>query len=99
MDEPYAALKEGVFVAVHIKDSKKIPVIGKVKAVGEDTFSVEYMKGSWRKAWRPWNVRGKIWSDNLPKACIILVDFALDNDKLKAETVAFLKHKYSELSA
>ena len=50
MDEPYAALKEEVFVAGHIKDPKKIPVIGKVTAVGEDTISIEYMIGFWRKA-------------------------------------------------
>ena len=50
VDEPYAALKEEVFVAGHIKDPKKIPVIGKVTVVGEDTISIEYMIGFWRKA-------------------------------------------------
>ena len=27
VDDPYGAVKEGVFVAVHIKDAKKLPVI------------------------------------------------------------------------
>ena len=39
--EPYAALKERVFVAVHIKDPKKIPVMGKVTTAGEDTILID----------------------------------------------------------
>ena len=100
VDDPYGAMKEGVFVAVHIKDAKKLPVIGKVTAVDEDMVHIEYMKGSWRTAWQPWKLRGgQIWSDVLPKACIILVDFAFNDGKLKTETVAFLKQKYSELTS
>ena len=100
VDDPFVAIKEGVLVAVHIKDATKLPVIGKVTAVGE-SVAIHYMKGSWRTAWQPWKLRGgQIWSDKLPKASIILVDFSLnDQDKLKAETTAFLKQKYLELSS
>ena len=88
-------------MAVHIKDATKLPVIGKVTAVEGESVAIQYMKGSWRTAWRPWKLRGgQNWSDKLPKASIILVDFSLnDQDKLKAETTAFLKQKYLELSS
>ena len=101
VDDPFVAIKEGVLVAVHIKDATKLPVIGKVTAVEGESVAIHYMKGSWRTAWRPWKLRGgQIWSDKLPKASIILVDFSLnDQDKLKAETTAFLKQKYLELSS
>ena len=60
---------------------------------------MDYLKVSWRTAWRPWKCHGgEIWSDKIPKASLILANFSLnDHDKLRPKTVAFLKRKYSEL--
>ena len=63
VDDPFAAIKEGVFVAVHIKDATKLPVIGKVTAVEGEMVAIHHMKGSWKTAWQPWKLRGgQIWS-------------------------------------
>ena len=59
VDDPFAAIKEGVLVAVHIKDATKLPVIGKVTAVEGESVAIHYMKGSWRTAWQPWKLRAK----------------------------------------
>ena len=48
---------ENVLVAVHIQGYKKPPVIGKVVSVRDgSTFDIEYLKGSWRKEWKPWKL-------------------------------------------
>ena len=40
VDDPFAAIKEGVLVAVHIKDATKLPVIGKVTAVEGESVAI-----------------------------------------------------------
>ena len=79
------SLKEGAFVAVHIEGYNKVPMLGKVRSLDTSTFKLEYWRGTWRKECKPWKLsNGDIWTDTLPKSCILLVDFVLDgNNKLQ----------------
>ena len=79
------ALKEDAFVAVHIEGYNKVPMLGKVRSLDTSTFKLEYWRGTWRTEWKPWKLsNGDIWTDTLPKSCILLVDFVLDgNNKLQ----------------
>ena len=101
VENPLQALKENVFVAVHIQDYNKPPVLGKVTAVHEEdsSFDLEYWKGTWKTEWKPWKLsNGEVWTDNLPNSCVLLVDFQFDkNNKLSHETYKYLKDKYNEL--
>lgn len=94
-----AALKEDVFVAVNIEGYSKVPVLGKVRSLDASTFKLEYWRGTWRTEWKPWKLsNGDIWTDTLPKSCILLVDFVLDgNNKLSHETYKYLKKTYQTL--
>ena len=97
---PLEVLPENALVAVHIQGYKKPPVIGKVISVKDDsTFDIEYLKGSWRKEWKPWKLpNGENWTDNLPNGCILLVDFHLDKEnKLTHETYIYLRKTYQDL--
>ena len=96
---PLEALKEGVLVAVNIAGYKKVPVVGKVKFVETDSITLEYWKGSWRNEWKPWLLKdGTVWTDTLPKGCILLVDFKLNsNNKLNNETCKYLKETYKNI--
>ena len=99
VSNPLEALKEGVLVAVNIEGYKKVPVLGRVKSVGNENIELEYLKGTWRTEWRPWKLpNGTIWSDTLPLGCILLVDFKLnDKSKLSNETYKYLKETYKRL--
>ena len=87
-------------MAVNIRDSKKVPVLGKVIAVEETEFKIEYWKGSWRTEWKPWLLQnGKPWTNTLPKECILLVDFELDGkNMLASETYKYLRKTYKKLN-
>ena len=89
-------------MAVLLQNAKKQPAIGKVTAITEEEGKVriEYLKGSWRTAWRPWKCHGgEIWSDNIPKASIILVHFSLnDQDKLRQKLWPFLDKNIQNFS-
>ena len=92
------ALKENVFVAVHLQEYKRVPVIGKVKSVEGNNFEIEYWKGSWCKEWTLWIYNGAVWTNILPKTCILLVDFSLDkNCKLPNEIKKYLQDTYQRL--
>ena len=99
VSNPLEALSPGVFVAVNIHGYKKVPVLGKVIAVDESSFEIEYWKGSWKTEWKPWEVAGgNVWTDTLPKECILLVNFQLnENNKLANETYKYLKDTYGKL--
>ena len=95
------ALAPGVFVAVHIINYKKRPVIGWVTEVHENEFEVNYWKGGYNAAWQPHMVRSKEgeipWSDILPKQSIIICAFELDeNNHLFENTRKFTKRWYRE---
>ena len=100
VDDHLAALKEGCFVAVLIKDCKKFLIIGKVISYNKLTFKLNYWIGSYNKSWRPHLLKiGKKeipWSDELPLKCIILVGFEFDqNGRLFQEQKKYLKEKYN----
>ena len=84
VSNPLEALRPGVFVAVNIHGYKKVPVLGKVIAVGESSFDIEYWKSSWKTEWKPWEVPGgNVWTDTLPKECILLVNFECEQQACK----------------
>ena len=95
VDKHLQALKQNVLVAVVFEDYTKIPVIGKVLKVNQETIKICYLKGSWRTPWCPWRKDNALWVDELPKSCILLLDFKLNEmDKLESETTKCLKKVY-----
>ncbi|KAK3730736.1 hypothetical protein QZH41_016112 [Actinostola sp. cb2023] len=92
------SLQEGVFVAIAQSNSKP-PIIGKVMEVAEENFKLWYWRGSWRKPWSPWKMRGnQPWIEEIPKSAILLTDFHLDaNNKLQSGTSKYLKREYQKL--
>lgn len=99
VDNHLDALKVGVFVAIALEKYKKVPVLGKVLWVNEDSFQIKYYKGTWRTSWCPWMISAtETWKNVLPKTCILLVDFQLDSsNKLESETIKYLRDKYKSL--
>ena len=86
-------------MALNIEGSKKVPVVGKVTEVNATTVDIVYWKGSWRTPWSQWMLGDHPWTDTLPKTCILLVDFKLnDSNKLESETVRYLRQAYQNLS-
>ena len=97
-------LKEGDFVAVKLENYRRTPVIGKVFEVNEDGFVICYWKGSYNKEWIPYTLparRGdedsRLWTQQLPKSCIICFGFTLDGcSKLLPGTKSYLKKAYKD---
>lgn len=97
-------LKEGDFVAVKLENYRRTPVIGKVFEVNEDEFVICYWKGSYNKEWIPHTLparRGdeesRLWTQQLPKSCIICFRFTLDDSsKLLPGTKSYLKKAYKD---
>ena len=51
----------------------KVPVLGKVIAVDESSFEIEYRKRFGKTEWKPWEVAGgNVWTDTLPKECWLI---------------------------
>ena len=97
------SFSSGIFVAVHISNCRKVPVIGKVVELYEDEFKIHYWKGAYSKAWVQNLVkRGKEsipWTDVLPKQSIILCGFELDDEcKLPENSRKYLKRWYRQES-
>ena len=71
-----------------VLDNYKHPAIGEVIEKREKSIVLHYYKGSWNKKWVPWLTRGgQAWTDELPKDCIYLADFKLDQQsKLRRDT-------------
>lgn len=94
------SLQKDVFVAVNIENCSKVPVVGKVLEIHGDKFKIQYWKGSWRTRWQPWLLQnGSTWEDELPVACVLLVNFKLDNNgKLPLGTYRYLKEAYENLA-
>lgn len=56
-------------------------MVGKVLQKIVSTFEIEYWKGTINKEWVPWLTNnGEPWVDVLPKECIYLAAFELDNE-------------------
>lgn len=90
----------GSFVAVHLENYDRVPVIGKVVDVKEESVKLHYWKGSYKGKWKPQNApRSKSpWEDELPKTCIILCSFSLtEGDKLLPSTRKHLQQEYARL--
>ena len=90
----------GSFVAVHIENYDKVPVIGNVLEVKEDSVRMHYWKGSYKGKWKPQNAprSQSPWEDELPKTCIILCFFSLtEGDKLLHSTRKHLQQEYDKL--
>ena len=90
----------GKFVAVHLANYDRVPVIGKVLEVNGDSIKIHYWKGSFKGKWSPQDVprRRTPWVDELPKTCIILCSFSLTEDsKLLSSTRRHLQDEYARL--
>ena len=72
----------GKFLAVHLANYDKVPVIGKVLGVNKDMVKIHYWKGSLKVRWSPQDAprRQTPWVDELPKTCIILCSCSLIKD-------------------
>ena len=95
-----AEITVGTFVAVHIDNWDKVPVIGNVVEVKEETIKVHYWQGSFKGKFRPQNVPRSCspWVDELPKTCVILCSFSLsDENKLLPSTRKYLQEEYVRL--
>ena len=93
-------------MAVALLNYKKEPIIVKVLQVGEMTVKLQYLKGSYNRPSVPLYLPGRsgrpqeLWTDNLPKSCVILSNFQLDdNNVLVAGTKAYLRKAYKEIKA
>ena len=77
------ALKEDAFVAVHNEGYNKVPMLQKVRS--KIPLPSSSNTGEEHGEQKPWKLsNGDIWTDTLPKSCILLVDFVLDgNNKLQ----------------
>ena len=84
-DDYLTSLVPDVFVAVHISNYKKTPVIGKAVDVMEDTFAIHYWKGTYNSSWEPLFVKQNgtptPWTDTIPKQSVILCAFQLDEHR------------------
>ncbi|XP_028393249.1 uncharacterized protein LOC114532975 [Dendronephthya gigantea] len=97
VDNLWQFVTVGVFVAVNLENYEKVPVIGKVVEKDEDNVKVHYWKGSWNKKWTPWLYNNLPWIDELPKDCIYLASFELDeNDKLQKDTKQSIREFFNK---
>lgn len=100
VDDCLENIEVGKFVAVHLANYDKVPVIGKVLEVNGDNIKIHYWKGSFKGKWSPQDVprRRTPWVDELPKTCIILCSFSLTEDsKLLPSTRRHLQDEYARL--
>ena len=77
--------KEDDFVPVELENYHRAPVIENISEVNEDGFLICYWKGSYNKEWTSYTLpacRGdkesQLWTQQLPKSCIICFRFTLD---------------------
>ena len=82
VDDYLENIEVGKFVAVHLANYDRVPVIGNVLEVNGDSIKIHYWKGSFKGKWSPQDVprRRTPWVDELPKTCIILCSFSLTED-------------------
>ena len=100
LDDCLENIEVGKFVAVHLANYDKVPVIGKALEVNEDMLKIHYWKGSCKGKWRPQDVpkRRTPWVHELPKTGIILCSFSLTEDnKLLPSTRKHLQDEYVKL--
>ena len=84
------------FVAVHLSNCEEEPVIGVIKEVTEEQFTIHYWKGSYRGRWCPPRSR-EPWMQVLPKECIIMHSFELtEAKKLQPTTKNFLRKSVAD---
>ena len=95
-------LQVETFVAVHLSNCEEEPVIGVIKEVTEEQFTIHYWKGTYRGRWCPLNKprSREPWTQVLPKECIIMHSFELtEAKKLQPTTKNFLRNKYATLKS
>ena len=101
VDDFFATLNIGCFVALYFDNYDKEPVIGKVLSIEENQFQVHYWKGTYLGKWSPQHLpwrKTEPWLERLPKTCIVCSSFQLNEDsKLMPATRNFLKERYAAL--
>ena len=98
-------IKVDQWVAVFCQESEfEDPSIGKVKEVRDNQLRVGWYQGKWSGQWSEWMIpapgprRKQPWDQWVSKDAVLLYDFAMTaTNRLKKETVTYLKQKYSEL--
>ena len=82
VDDCLEKIEVATFVAVHLANYDKVPVIGKVLEVSESMVKIHYWKGSFEGKWRPKDVsrRRTPRIDELPKTCVIVCSFLFSED-------------------
>ena len=86
--------------AVYLSNCDEEPIIGMVKELHEEKFTIHYWKGSYQGKWSPLNKprSREPWTQELPKQCILMHSFELtEARKLQHTTKTFLRQKYAAL--
>ena len=96
-----SGIHAGQLVAVHLQDSSDEPAIGRVLEVEDRELRIQWMKGTYTSAWKPWTVwqgrKNVAWEDSVPRSSILLYDFELSTaGRLRKPTVGHLKEAYKQ---
>ena len=95
-----SGLSKGVLVAVLCEGNSLEPAIGTCIGVHQDTITVQWLKGSYSTAWKPWKIKegrkNVDWNDEIPKSAVLLYDFELTKTgHLRKRTIEHLKASYN----
>jgi hypothetical protein len=73
--------------------------------VYDQSFKIHYWEGSFQKPWEPLFLDKsrrqpkKTWTQDLPKSCVLLAEFHLDEQsKLQTGTKQYLRKEYKRLA-
>lgn len=91
----FEGVRPGSIVAVNLDGNYKPPHLAKIKEVTNSSFTVQWLKGTYKGKWVSWPG----WtSSQIPKESVIYFDIESDeNDKLRKESVQYLRGRYKEL--
>ena len=92
----------GMLVALMSESSSERPLIAKVKEIRGDKLFVLWMDGKWTTVWRECKKREGSkyveWTDEVPRASVVLFDFQLTSSgKLRTTTLRELKGIYNDI--
>ena len=92
----------GMLVALMSESSSERPLIAKVKEIRGDKLFVLWMDGKWTAVWRECKKREGSkyveWTDEVPRASVVLFDFQLTSSgKLRTTTLRELKGIYNDI--
>lgn len=86
--------------AVYLSNCDEEPIIGIVKEMHWEKFTIHYWKGTYGGKWSPLNKprSREPWTQELRKQCILMHSFGLtEAGKLQHTMKTFLRQKYAAL--